>query len=448
MFNKVMVANRGAAASRVLRALRALGIRSVAVFSEADRDLAYVAEADEAHLIGPSPPAQSYLNQDRIVALARQCNADALHPGYGFLSENAGFARAVEDAGVTFIGPQPRWLEAMGHKSNARMHMAAYGLSMTASSGILPDELGEALIIADRIGFPVMIKPVAGGGGIGMIAARNAGEFAAHLPQARSLAQRSFGDGALFLERLIERPRHVEFQILADRFGNARHLFERDCSVQRRNQKVIEEAPAPGLPTAKTNAMAERLAAIVGRMGYANIGTVETLYDGQEFHFLEMNTRLQVEHAVTEEVTGVDIVLAQIALAAGAKIDEVLPRSIVRTGHALEARIYAEDPIRFLPSPGVLDVFRPPVLAGVRVETGYREGNAVTPYYDPMIAKVIAKAPTRPEAIRLLSSALTAFEIEGVRTNIAFVLAVLEDEAFRRGDVDTALGSAVQQRRR
>ncbi len=436
MFAKVLVANRGAVAARVVRALRLLGVRSVAVFSEADADAGYVAEADEAHAIGPAPARDSYLNQDRLLEVAALAGADAVHPGYGFLSENAGFARRVQAAGLGFIGPSPRWIEAMGEKTSARALMARHGMPMTAGSGLLG--AADAAAEAARIGYPVLVKPAAGGGGIGMLAAADEAALLAAVERSRAMATRSFASAQVYLEKLVLRPRHVEFQMLGDQYGNVRHLFERDCSVQRRHQKVIEESPAPGVDATP---MAERAAAILAQLGYDNIGTVEMLLgaDGA-FSFLEMNTRLQVEHAVTEMVTGVDLVAAMIRLAAGARLDDVLPTEIKPQGHAIEARVYAEDAVRFLPSPGPLQRFRPPAeSAGLRVETGYREGMVVTPHYDPLLAKVVAHAPTRDGAIAALSEALAGFEVQGIKCNIAFIQRVLASDAFRAGLVHTGL---------
>jgi acetyl-CoA carboxylase biotin carboxylase subunit len=444
MFNKVVVANRGAVAARVLRSLRALGVRTVAVYSEADRELPYLAQADETYEIGPSDPRSSYLNQDAILAVLRRSGADGLHPGYGFLAENAQFAQRVNTSDARFIGPSPQWIEAMGHKTRARDLMARHHMVMGVSSGLLGEDDAGTLAAAERVGYPVLVKPAGGGGGIGMLAAHDGAQLLKAVSQARSLAQRSFGNAELYLERFMERPRHVEFQILADRYGNVRHLFERDCSVQRRHQKVIEEAGAPNLPRAEVDAAADRIVGVLGELGYDVIGTVETLYDGAgNFNFLEMNTRLQVEHAVSEEVTGIDIVEAQVRLAYGASLDTVLPEQIRMVGHAVEARIYAEDPVRFFPSPGLLKTLRLPAGPGIRVETGYGEGNSVTPFYDPMIAKVIAKGPDRAQAIARLLEALDATVVEGVKTNIPFVRQVLQSAAFCSGDVHTGIGGEV-----
>ncbi|WP_194714922.1 acetyl-CoA carboxylase biotin carboxylase subunit [Noviherbaspirillum soli] len=448
MYRKVVVANRGAVAARVIAALRKLGIASVAVYSEADRNLAYLAMADECHAIGSAAPAASYLNQDALLDVVRRSGADGVHPGYGFLSENAGFAARVIDAGVGFIGPSTRWLEAMGHKTRARALMAAHGMPMGASSGILSGSWEEGLAAARAVGFPVLVKPATGGGGIGMLPAHGEEELAAALERAASLARRSFGNAELYLERLMQRPRHIEFQVLADRHGAVRHLFERDCSVQRRHQKVIEESPAPNIDRGAIMETAGRITGILAALGYDNIGTVETLYDpAAGFSFLEMNTRLQVEHAVTEEVTGVDLVQAQIRLAAGERLDQVLPAGLAPQGHAIEVRVYAEDPKRFLPSPGPLRVFRPPQGEGIRVETGYAEGNTVTPFYDPMLAKVITRGATRRQAIARMREALGMFVIEGVKTNLAFARQVLDDEAFLAGAIHTGLTADVLARR-
>ena len=440
MFNKVLVANRGAVAARVLRALKELGIPSVAVYSEADAGAPYLSLATETYSIGAAPARESYLNQDRLVEVLRQSRADGLHPGYGFLSENAVFAQKVEDTGARFIGPSPRWIEAMGHKTRARELAASHGMPMSQGSGVLPADPEAVLAAARAIGFPVLVKPAGGGGGIGMLPAKTEAELAAAVERSRSMADRGFGNAEVYLEKLIERPRHVEFQVLGDRHGEAAHLFERDCSTQRRNQKVIEEAPAPGLARAAAGATAEKIAGIMRKLGYDNIGTVEMLLgaDGA-FSFLEMNTRLQVEHGVTEEVTGIDLVRAQLRSAAGEKLAAILPQKIEVIGHSLQARVYAEDPKNFFPSPGKLKVFRPPQDPTVRVETGYAEGRDVTPHYDPMIAKVIVHAETRERAIDRLIAALEAFEIEGPKHNIPAVLAVLRSEPFRAGRVHTAL---------
>ena len=439
-FNKVVVANRGAVAARVLRALYAMGIKSVAVYSEADYGAPYLEMASETYAIGASPAADSYLNQDTLLALLKKANADGLHPGYGFLSENAGFAQRVTDAGVKFIGPSPRWIEAMGHKTRARDIAAEHGMPMTKGTDVLPAEPARILAAARSIGYPVLVKPAGGGGGIGMLPAKDESELLAVVERSQSMASRGFGNAEVYLERLLEKPRHIEFQVLGDQHGSAVHLFERDCSVQRRNQKVIEEATAPAIPRSEIEAIATQVTAMVKNMGYDNIGTVEMLRgaDGS-FNFLEMNTRLQVEHGVTEEITGVDLVQAQIRSAAGDKLADILPAKIEIKGHAIQARVYAEDPKNFFPSPGKLTVFRPPQDPTIRVDTGYAEGRDVTPFYDPMLAKVIVHAATREAAIDRLIEALTAFDIQGLKNNIPAVLTVLRSEQFRDGAVHTGL---------
>jgi acetyl-CoA carboxylase biotin carboxylase subunit len=444
MFNKVLVANRGAVAARVLRALYELGIHSVAVYSEADARAPYLELSSEAYPIGAAPARDSYLNQETLLGLLKQTGADGLHPGYGFLAENAEFARKVEDLGAKFIGPSPRWIDAMGHKTKARELAAQHGMPMAKGSGVLPAEPEAIKAAARAIGYPVLVKPAGGGGGIGMLPAKDAAELIAAVEKSSSLAARGFGNTEVYLERLVERARHVEFQILGDSHGAARHLFERDCSVQRRHQKIIEESPAPNIARAHAEAMADRIGEIMRNMGYDNIGTVEMLMDADgEFSFLEMNTRLQVEHGVTEEVTGVDLVKAMVRCAAGEKLAEVLPKELKVQGHAVQARVYAEDPKNFFPSPGKLNVFRPPEDKSIRIETGYAEGREVTPYYDPMLAKVIVKGATRDQAIDTLVAALQAFDIQGLKHNIPAVVAILRSDAFRSGEVHTGIVAQV-----
>jgi acetyl-CoA carboxylase biotin carboxylase subunit len=447
-FNKVLVANRGAVAARVLRALNEMGIHSVAVYSEADAHAPYLEMASETYAIGPAPARESYLNQDAIIGVLKKSHADGLHPGYGFLSENAEFAQRVIDVGARFIGPSPRWIDAMGHKTRARELAARYGMPISRGSDVLPAEAEAVMAAAREIGFPVLVKPAGGGGGIGMLPAKDESQLLEAVERSRSMAGRGFGNAEVYLEQLLEKPRHVEFQVLADQHGSVAHLFERDCSTQRRNQKVIEEAPAPAIARTEISRVANDIARIVGDMGYDNIGTVEMLLgaDGA-FNFLEMNTRLQVEHGVTEEVTGVDLVHAQIRSAAGERLASILPSSIEVRGHAIQARVYAEDPRNFFPSPGKLAVFRPPRAPDVRIETGYAEGRDVTPHYDPMLAKVIARAGTRESAIEALVSALEAFEIQGVKNNIPAVLSVLRSEPFRSGQVHTGLITEVLKRK-
>ncbi|MDC2857777.1 MULTISPECIES: acetyl-CoA carboxylase biotin carboxylase subunit [unclassified Delftia] len=440
---RVLVANRGAVAARVIRTLRRMGLESVAVYSEADAGLPYVRAADQSVCIGPAPAAQSYLDQARLLQVARETGADAVHPGYGFLSENAEFAEAVQRQGLCFIGPSPHWIRALGHKTQARAFMAAQGMPQAASSAVL-HSVQEAQAEAARIGFPVLVKPAGGGGGIGMLPAHDAPQLEAAWSKASGMAAKYFGTAELYLEKLIEAPRHIEFQVLADRHGEVRVLFERDCSVQRRHQKVVEEARPAGIPAQALADMRQLLAGLLARTGYDVIGTVEMLYTPQHgFVFLEMNTRLQVEHAVTEEITGIDIVEAQIRLAAGERMREVLPAEPVARGHAIEARIYAEDPVRFLPSPGRLDRFEMPQGEGLRVETGYAQGCSVTPFYDPMVAKLVAHGSDRAQAIARLRQALAQTRIEGVKTNIPFIERILGHADFLDLRIDTGIAQRV-----
>jgi acetyl-CoA carboxylase biotin carboxylase subunit len=415
----------------------------VAVYSDADANAPYLALAGETFRLGAAAPLESYLNQDALLDVLARSGADAVHPGYGFLSENASFAAAVEARGVRFIGPSPRWIDVMGHKTRARELAARSGLAVGAGSDVIHD-LAAARRSAEAIGYPVLVKPAGGGGGIGMIAVHAPDALPEAVERAAAIGRRGFANGDVYLERLVERPRHVEFQVLGDRHGQVRHFFERDCSVQRRHQKIVEEAPAPGLARARAIGHAEHVAQTLERLGYDNIGTVEMLMDTRgDFSFLEMNTRLQVEHGVTEAVTGVDLVIAQIRAAAGEALASILPTTVTLDGHAIEARVYAEDPKRFLPSPGPLHVFRPPADGGVRVETGYAEGQVVTPQYDPLLAKVIVHAPTREGAIESMCHALDAFAIEGVKHNVPALRRIVASDEFRAGHVHTGLVAEV-----
>ena len=440
MLDSLLIANRGEIACRIIRTARRLGLRTVAVHSDADRNALHVQMADESVRIGPAPARESYLDGARLIAAARDRGCRAIHPGYGFLSENAGFARACDEAGVVFVGPPASSIDRMGSKSEARRLMASAGVP------VLPgyddeDQSDDALLAAaQRVGFPLLIKPTAGGGGKGMRVVRAAGEFAEALAGARREAARSFGDDRVLLERFVEHGRHVEIQVFADAHGNAVHLFERDCSLQRRHQKVVEEAPAPGLDEATRAAMGAAAVAAARAVDYRGAGTVEFLYDGRAFHFLEMNTRLQVEHPVTEMITGLDLVEWQLRVAAG----ESLPcdqAAIRRHGHAVEARLYAEDPDRgFLPSTGRLARLRLPAHhAQVRVDAGVEQGGEVSVHYDPMIAKIIAWADDRAQALERLQRALEETEVEGVRTNLRFLWQILGAPAVRAGDVSTRL---------
>jgi 3-methylcrotonyl-CoA carboxylase alpha subunit len=440
MIDSLLIANRGEIACRVIRTARRLGVRTIAVYSEADRGALHTRLADEAVLVGPAAARESYLDMERILEAARATRASAIHPGYGFLSENAAFARACREAGIVFVGPPEDAILRMGSKSEARRLMAAAGVP------VLPgydgdDQSGARLDREARsLGFPLLIKPTAGGGGKGMRIVHEAGAFAEALAGARRESAKSFGDERVLLERFVEKGRHVEIQVFADSFGAAVHLFERDCSLQRRHQKVIEEAPAPGIDERTRSAMGEAAVAAARAVAYQGAGTVEFLYDGRGFYFLEMNTRLQVEHPVTEMITGLDLVEWQLRVASG----EHLPleqRDIHRSGNAVEARLYAEDPERgFLPSTGRLHRLRfPEALAGVRVDSGVREGDEVSVHYDPMIAKVIAWGQDRRGAMDLLRSALEKVEVGGVRCNARYLWEILGADAVRAGDVSTRL---------
>ncbi|GAB2900854.1 biotin carboxylase [Paralcaligenes sp. KSB-10] len=440
MFKKVVIANRGAIASRLLRALHEMGIKTVAVYSEADASLPYLAQADEAWCIGAPPPAASYLDQEALINVIQRLGADGLHPGYGFLAENPDFARRVTEAGARFIGPSEAWIRRMGHKTRARDYMISHGLPSLSSSSLLSSGLNELTTAAEAIGFPIMVKPASGGGGIGMFRADNPAELLQACTRAKSLANRSFGSSEIYLERYLEKPRHIEFQILGDRHGNVCHLYERDCSIQRRHQKIIEESPAPGISRERVSRYGNLLAGIFSRMGYDNIGTVETLYEPDTgFNFLEMNTRLQVEHAVTEETTGIDIVKAQVALAFGESLESLLRDGVSQKGHTIEARICAEDPYTFLPSTGTLRALAFPTNAGVRVETGFSVGSTITPYYDSMIAKLIVHGDTRDAAIELMIRSLNETVVDGVKSNIPFLRHVIDSPQFRAGAVHTGL---------
>ncbi|MGE0359657.1 MAG: acetyl/propionyl/methylcrotonyl-CoA carboxylase subunit alpha [Vicinamibacterales bacterium] len=438
---RVLVANRGEIALRVIRACRVARLESVAVYSDADAGAPHVMAADFAARLGPPPAVDSYLNVPALLDAARTHGADAVHPGYGFLSERAHFARAVEDAGLTFIGPPASAIERLGSKTGARRIMEAAGVPVVP--GETPADQSDAAFAsaAARIGLPLLVKPAAGGGGIGMKVVRRADELSGALAQARREATAAFGNGQLYLERLIERPRHVEVQVFGDRHGTLVHLFERECSAQRRHQKVIEETPCPALTPALRARMGAAAVAAAAAVGYQNAGTVEFLLegegDGAAFYFLEINTRLQVEHPITECVVGVDLVQAQLAVAAGAPLpwrqDELTQR-----GHAVECRVYAEDPSRgFLPQAGPLLRYREPAGPGIRIDAGVVEGGDVPVYYDPLLAKLIVWGASRDEALARTRDALARFEILGLATNLPFLQALVADPAFVTGRLDT-----------
>ncbi|HOC19046.1 MAG TPA: biotin carboxylase N-terminal domain-containing protein [Vicinamibacterales bacterium] len=438
MFRRVLVANRGEIALRVMRACRELGVETVAVYSDEDRSAPHAAAADRAVPIGSS---SSYLDQAALLRAALDEGADAVHPGYGFLAENAGFAAACEQAGLAFIGPPPRAIAEMGSKIASRAHAAAAGVMVVP--GEAPGQEPSAIAAAAaRLGYPVLVKASAGGGGKGMRIVGDSSELARAVASARHEAGAAFGDATLYLERLLHRPRHVEVQVFGDTYGQVVHLFERDCSIQRRHQKVVEESPSPGLPGALRERMGQAAVRLATHIGYRGAGTVEFLLEGSgaaepPFYFLEMNTRLQVEHPVTEAVVGVDLVQAQIAVAAG----EPLPWSqerLTQRGHAIECRIYAEDPAAgFLPQAGRLAVYREPVSPGIRIDSGVTEGTEIGVSYDPLLAKLVACAETREAARRRAVAALRQYAILGIRTNIPFLVRVLEHPRFRDATIDT-----------
>src|SRR5262245_41145748 len=438
MFSKILIANRGEIAVRLIRACRDLGVAPVVVYSEADRQALHVRLADEAYFIGESPASQSYLAGEKIIEAALKSGAEAIHPGYGFLSEREWFARAVRDAGIKFIGPSPESIELMGDKTNARVAAVKAGAPIVpGSTEPLANEVAARKFAAE-IGYPVMLKASAGGGGKGMRVVCSDEEIGAAFSMASAEAQSAFGDPSVYIEKFIERPRHIEIQILGDEYGNVVHLGERECSVQRRHQKVIEECPASFNDPDLRARMGEAAVKIACAANYHSAGTIEFLVDAQKnFYFLEMNTRLQVEHPVTEAVTGVDIAREQIRIAAGGRLT-IKQKDVRWKGSAVECRVYAEDPDQnFLPSPGRITRLRVPSGPGVRDDSGVYEGWEVPIFYDPMISKLVAWGATRDDAIARMKRALSEYHLEGIRTNIAFFTEILETPGFRKGDFDT-----------
>ncbi len=433
MFDKILIANRGEIALRILRACRELGIRTVAVHSEADAEAKYVKLADESVCIGPASSAQSYLNVPRIIAAAEVTDAEAIHPGYGFLSENADFAERVESSGFVFIGPRPETIRLMGDKVSAKQCMIEAGVPcVPGSGGALPEDPKEIVKIARSIGYPVIIKAAGGGGGRGMRVVHTEGALISAVATTRSEAGAAFGNPTVYMEKYLENPRHIEIQVLADQHGNAIYLGERDCSMQRRHQKVIEEAPAPGIDRKLIAKVGEACVAACHRINYRGAGTFEFLYEKGEFFFIEMNTRVQVEHPVTEMVTGIDIVQEQIRVAAGEKL-RYTQKDVHLKGHAIECRINAEDPFKFTPSPGKILTWHTPGGPGIRVDSHVFTGYTVPPHYDSMIGKVIAYGDTREQAIRRLRIALSEMAVEGIKTNIPLHQEMLMDTHFVQG---------------
>jgi acetyl-CoA carboxylase biotin carboxylase subunit len=443
-FSKLLVANRGEIAVRVIRACRELGIRSVAVFSEADQDALHVRLADEALPIGPAASRESYLRIDRMLDAARTSGAEAIHPGYGFLAENAAFARACEEAGIVFVGPKSDTIALMGEKTSARREAVAAGVPVVPGTLEKIRDLDRIAGEAAKLGYPVMLKAAAGGGGKGLRLVDSADELEGALARARSEAQGAFGDDSVYLEKAIVQPRHVEIQVLADAHGNAIHLFERECTIQRRHQKLIEESPSPFLTPELRERMGALALALVRRVGYRNAGTLEFLVDAERKpYFLEMNTRLQVEHPVTEMVTGVDLVKLQIRIAEG----EALPLrqdDVTQRGHAIECRVYAEDPdAGFLPSPGRITALRVPGGPGVRDDSGVYEGAIVPIHYDPLVSKLVVWAESREAAIQRMRRAIGEYRVVGIRTTLPFFDRVLRDPGFVAGDFDTSFAAAL-----
>ncbi|GMR03906.1 MAG: acetyl-CoA carboxylase biotin carboxylase subunit [Gammaproteobacteria bacterium] len=433
MIEKVVIANRGEIALRIQRACRMLGIKTVALHSEADREAKYVRLADESVCIGPARAADSYLNIPAVISAAEVTDAQAIHPGYGFLAENADFAERVENSGFIFIGPRPETIRLMGDKISAIRTMKKAGIScVPGSEGPLDENDSGTLELASRIGYPVLIKATAGGGGKGMRVVRTEAALPNSIALTRSEAQAAFGNGTVYMEKYLDNPRHIEFQILADEHENAVHLGERDCSVQRRHQKVVEESPAPGIPEKLRNKIGERCAEACRRIGYQGAGTFEFLYQDDEFYFIEMNTRIQVEHPVTEMVTGVDIVKEQLMIASGEALS-FRQKDINLRGHAIECRINAEDPRSFIPSPGRITQYHPPGGPGIRVDSHIYNNYTIPPYYDSMIAKVIAYGETREMAMARMRIALSEMVVDGIKTNIPLHQEIMNDAAFIAG---------------
>jgi len=446
-FAKLLVANRGEIAVRVIRACREMGIASVAVFSEADQDALHVRLADEAWPIGKAPARESYLRIDRVIEAARASGAGAIHPGYGFLAENAAFARACEEAGIAFVGPRSETIALMGEKTSARREAVAAGLPVVPGTLEPAADAHAVAREAERIGYPVMLKAAAGGGGKGLRLVASPAELEGALARARSEAAGAFGDESVYLEKAIARPRHVEIQVLADRHGNAVHLFERECSIQRRHQKLVEESPSPLLTPELRARMGEMALSLVRRVGYENAGTLEFLVDAERRpYFLEMNTRLQVEHPVTELVTGIDLVKLQIRIAAGERLP-LRQAELAQRGHAIECRVYAEDPdAGFMPSPGRIVSLRAPGGPGVRDDSGVYEGASVPIHYDPLVSKLVVWAESREAAIARMRRAVGEYKVLGIRTTLPFFERVLEDAGFAAGEFDTSFVQALLER--
>lgn len=441
MFHKILIANRGEIAVRIIRTCKRLGVRTVGIYSEADAAAPHVMLADESHLVGGPRVNESYLNIEKILEIALATGAQAIHPGYGLLSENAEFARRCEQAGIVFIGPSADVIARMGSKIESRIAMMEVGIPVVPGIAYPLANVEEALQAARDIGYPVMLKASAGGGGIGIQVVHTDEELAKAFAGNQKRAADFFGDGAMYVEKYIENPRHIEIQLLADHQGHTVYLGERECSIQRRHQKVVEEAPSPYLDEATRTKMGEAAVKAARSLGYRNAGTIEFLVDqDRDFYFLEMNTRLQVEHPVTEEITGLDLVELQLRIAEGESLG-IEQTAVKRQGHAIEVRIYAEDPKTFFPSPGTISKLSMPSGAGIRHEMAVQEGSQVTPYYDPMIAKLVVTGGSRHEAIRRLQTALADYQIEGIKTNLSMLSAIVSHPEFRAGNTTTAFVS-------
>ncbi|MEH6947715.1 acetyl-CoA carboxylase biotin carboxylase subunit [Bacillus sp. JJ634] len=438
MFTKILIANRGEIAARIIRTCHTMGISTVAIYSEADMEAPHVQMADEAYLVGGPRVNESYLNMDKIIEIAKESGAQAIHPGYGLLSENTAFAHLCEEAGIVFIGPSPEIIARMGSKIESRKAMEEAGVPVVPGISYPLEDVEEAVKVANVMGYPVMLKASAGGGGIGMQVVRSEKELRKAYVGNQKRATDFFGDGAMYVEKYVENPRHIEIQILADRYGNTVYLWERECSIQRRHQKVVEEAPSSFLDEHTRRKMGEVAVKAAQSLRYQNAGTIEFLVDAEKnFYFLEMNTRLQVEHPITEEITGIDLVEKQLRIACGEPLGLVQSK-IKLEGHAMEARIYAEDPTTFFPSPGTITKFVTPEGAGIRHELAVHEGLAVTPFYDPMVAKLVVKGKNREEAIERLKGALANYWVEGIKTNIPMLRKVAAHPAFFSGDTTTS----------
>ncbi len=434
MFERVLIANRGEIAVRIIKACQELGVHSIAIHSDVDAEAPHVLLADEAHSLGGTTPLESYLDTEKILGIAKETGTQAIHPGYGFVSENAAFAKAVEDAGMTFIGPPSNAIESMGSKIEAKTIMEKAGVPVIPGYHGKEQKVDQLVARAEDVGYPLMVKASAGGGGKGMRIVRTEDELVDALEGARRESESAFGDGTLFLERYLENPRHIEIQVLADNHGRTIHLFERECSIQRRHQKIVEETPSVVLTDETRAAMGDAAVKAAEAVGYRNAGTVEFMWEDGEYYFLEMNTRLQVEHAITEEVTGIDIVKWQLRIASGDKLT-IDTETVKQTGHAIECRIYAEDPGQdFIPSSGVIQMLKLPDGLRVRHDSGIETGSEVSSYYDPMIAKLIVSGEDRDDAIRKMCWALNNYVAIGIKTNIPFLKAILEHPAFVDGD--------------